>query len=68
MTKESYAKSIERVVHDKNLTVCDLTTLKMLVFQHRKVNNLLRDDDFEFLETREPHKKWEHRLHGGHSL
>ncbi|MEE9378408.1 MAG: hypothetical protein V3V33_10270 [Candidatus Lokiarchaeia archaeon] len=65
MRKESYATSIERVVRDNNLTRCDLDTLKRLVFQYREANNLLKDDDFEYLETREPHKKWEHRLHAG---
>ena len=65
MTRESYAKSIERVVEENNLTKCHLDTLKRLVFQHRKENNLLNDDDYEYLETREPHKKGEHRIHGG---
>jgi len=65
MAKESYAESIKIVVKKNNITICDLDMLKRLVFHHRKVNNLLKDDDFENLETREPHKKWEHRIHGG---
>ncbi|MBN1215718.1 MAG: hypothetical protein JXA99_09815 [Candidatus Lokiarchaeota archaeon] len=65
MKKESYAKSIKRIIKENEITVCDLDTLKKLVFEHRKKNNLLKDDDFEYLRTREPHKKWEHRIHGG---
>ena len=65
MSKESYAKSIEGVVIENNIKKCGLKTLKKLVLNHREANNLLRDDDFEDLKTREPHKKWEHRIHGG---
>ena len=50
---------------DNNIIICGLKPLKKLVFHHRDVNGLLKDDDFEDLKTREPHKKWEHRLHGG---
>jgi len=63
--KESYASSIRIIVQENNLDICDLDTLKRLVYSRREENNLLRDDDFDYLENREPHKKWEHRIHGG---
>ena len=65
MKNESYANSIRKVVLENNITTIHINNLKKLIFHHRKVNNLLTDDDYNCLKTREPHQKWEHRIHGG---
>ena len=60
MERESYQRSLERVVTDAGIEVADLATLERLVYERRHRLGLLREDDFEKMKS--GGIRWRHRV------